>query len=98
MASLVYKNIVLSAEGKPVSDYIYKDYGSLVNLSKYSTVGSLMGKLTKGSMFVEGQIAKLIYISLYRMHLIAIHGWIKGVVGMLAHKIGRSVKPKIKLH
>lgn len=98
MASLVYKNIVLSEQGKPLRDYIYTDYGSLVNLSKYSTVGSLMGNLTKGSMFIEGRIARLIYISLYRMHLIAIHGWVKGTVGMLAHKIGRSVKPKIKLH
>ena len=98
MASLVYKNIVLSEQGKPLCDYIYKDHGSLVNLSKYSTVGSLMGNLTQGSMFIEGRIARLIYISLYRMHQIAIHGWMKATIMILAHKIGRSVKPKIKLH
>jgi NADH dehydrogenase len=98
MAGLVYKNIVLSGQSKPLRDYIYKDYGSLVNLSKYSTVGSLMGNLTQGSMFVEGRIARLIYISLYRMHQMAIHGWVKAFAVMLAQKIGRAVKPKIKLH
>ncbi len=98
MASMVYKNILLSRQDKPLQPYIYKDHGSLVNLSKYSTVGSLMGNLTKGSMFVEGRIARLVYISLYRMHQIAIHGWIKASAVMLAQKIGSAVKPKMKLH
>jgi len=98
MASLVYDNIVLVQQDKPLRDYIYKDHGSLVNLSKYSTVGSLMGNLTKGSMFVEGRIARLVYISLYRMHQVAIHGWFKAAAVMLAQKIGSAVKPKMKLH
>ena len=98
MASLVYRNIMLSGQGKPLQDYIYKDHGSLVNLSKYSTVGSLMGNLTKGSMFVEGKLARLVYISLYRMHQIAIHGWLKASAVMLAQKVSNSVKPKMKLH
>lgn len=98
MATLVYNNIVLAEQDKPLKDYIYKDHGSLVNLSKYSTVGSLMGNLTKGSMFVEGHIARLVYISLYRMHQIAIHGWFKAAAVMLAQKIGSAVKPKMKLH
>ncbi|MEH6358149.1 MAG: NAD(P)/FAD-dependent oxidoreductase [Pseudomonadales bacterium] len=98
MASLVYDNIVLTEQGKPLRDYIYKDHGSLVNLSKYSTVGSLMGNLTSGSMFVEGRIARLVYISLYRMHQVAIHGWFKACGVMLAQKIGSAVKPKMKLH
>jgi len=98
MASLVYDNIVLTEKDKPLRDYIYKDHGSLVNLSKYSTVGSLMGNLAKGTMFVEGRIARLVYISLYRMHQVAIHGWIKVCGVMLAQKIGNAIKPKMKLH
>jgi len=98
MASLVYDNIVLSAQDKPLRNYVYKDHGSLVNLSKYSTVGSLMGNLTQGSMFVEGRLARLVYISLYRMHQVAIHGWFKAAAVMLAQKIGSAVKPKMKLH
>ena len=98
MASMVYKNMLLKSQGKPQLNYIYKDHGSLVNLSKYSTVGSLMGNLTKGSMFVEGRVARLVYISLYRMHQMAIHGWLGAAAVMLAQKIGNSVKPKMKLH
>lgn len=98
MASLVFKNIQASFRGEPLKDYLYKDHGSLVNLSRYSTVGSLMGNLTAGSMFIEGRIARLVYVSLYRLHLIAIHGWTKALVIMAAQKIGKVVKPKMKLH
>ena len=98
MASLVARNIQLAEQGKPLKSYIYRDHGSLVNLSKYSTVGSLMGNLTKGSMFIEGRIARIVYISLYRMHQIAIHGWIRASAVMLAQKISNAVKPKMKLH
>lgn len=98
MASLVYKNIMLGRQGKLLQSYVYKDHGSLVNLSRYSTVGSLMGNLTKGSMFVEGRLARLVYISLYRMHQVAIHGWLKASAVYFAQKIGSSVKPKMKLH
>lgn len=98
MASLVFKNIQASFRGEPLKDYLYKDHGSLVNLSRYSTVGSLMGNLTAGSMFIEGRIARLVYVSLYRLHLIAIHGLTKALVIMAAQKIGKVVKPKMKLH
>lgn len=57
-----------------------------------------MGNLTAGSMFIEGRIARLVYVSLYRMHLIAIHGWKKAIIIMAAQKIGKVVKPKMKLH
>ncbi|WP_416305135.1 NAD(P)/FAD-dependent oxidoreductase [Neptunicella sp. SCSIO 80796] len=98
MASLVYKNITLKLQGEPLKDYIYSDYGSLVHLSKYSTVGSLMGNLSNSSMFVEGKLARLVYTSLYSMHQIAIHGWFKGMLVMLSRKVGNMVSAKLKLH
>lgn len=39
--------------GRELKAYEYQDHGSLVSLSRFSTVGSLMGNLTKGSMMVE---------------------------------------------
>jgi NADH dehydrogenase len=57
-----------------------------------------MGNLTNGTMFVEGHIARLVYISLYRMHQVAIHGWLKAAAIYFAQKIGGTVKPKMKLH
>ncbi|MCV2402803.1 NAD(P)/FAD-dependent oxidoreductase [Marinomonas sp. C2222] len=98
MASLVFSNIKSSFLNEPQKEYTYKDYGSLVNLSNYSTVGSLMGNLMGGGMFIEGRIARFVYVSLYRLHLIAIHGWLKATVIMAAQKIGKVVKPKLKLH
>ena len=43
-------------------------------LGKYSTVGSLMGFVVGKSMFIEGQFARLMYRSLYKMHEAALHG------------------------
>ena len=63
MASTVATNIIRELKGKELKEFKYTDYGSLVNLSRFSTVGSLMGNLTKGSMFIEGRIARFMYLS-----------------------------------
>ncbi|MBN7818680.1 NAD(P)/FAD-dependent oxidoreductase [Bowmanella yangjiangensis] len=98
MASLIAANILRRRAGKAMKAYHYKDHGSLVNLSRYSTVGNLMGNLTGNSLFIEGRIARFVYISLYRMHQVAIHGWLKGMLMILVEKINRAVRPKLKLH
>ncbi|MCM2679867.1 NAD(P)/FAD-dependent oxidoreductase [Echinimonas agarilytica] len=98
MASHAYKNIRAQLNGEAQSDYVYKDHGSLVSLSRFSTVGSLMGNLTNGSMMVEGRIARMVYISLYRMHQVALHGYFKTAMVTFSDKISRVFKPKLKLH
>jgi NADH dehydrogenase len=96
-ASLVAKSIVRRLKGKPLPSYRYTDYGSLVTLGKYSTVGSLMGGLT-GSLMVTGFIARVVYLSLYKMHQAALHGWVRTGLLTLAHFLRRAVNPQIKLH
>jgi NADH dehydrogenase len=98
MASHVARNLQTLLKGGPPKDYQYRDYGSLVSLSRYSAVGSLMGNLTSGSMVVEGHLARLMYISLYRMHQIAIHGWLRTFLFVLSEKVGRVIRPRLKLH
>jgi NADH dehydrogenase len=98
MASLVAKNIIATLKDKPVSNYKYTDYGSLVSLSNYSTVGSLMGNLTKGSMKVEGRLARLVYVSLYRMHQVALHGYVRTALITVVERINRVLRPRLKLH
>ncbi|MCV2883383.1 NAD(P)/FAD-dependent oxidoreductase [Aestuariibacter sp. AA17] len=98
MADIVAKNLNALFENKPLHRFKYVDYGSLVHLSKYSTVGSLMGKLSSGSMFIEGKLARLVYISLYNMHILAIHGRMKGLLTLLIRKVGHAFAPKLKLH
>jgi NADH dehydrogenase len=98
MASHVYKSICNRLKGKDVTDYAYHDYGSLVSLGRYSTVGNLMGNLSKGSMMIEGLMARTMYLSLYKMHQIALFGPFRVLMLSLSHIFRRSVHPNIKLH
>ncbi|OOE84051.1 FAD-dependent oxidoreductase [Salinivibrio sp. PR6] len=98
MASRCFSNIVAKLNGRELKPYVFKDHGSLVSLSRFSTVGSLMGNLTKGSMMIEGRIARMVYISLYRMHQIALHGYVKTGLMMLVGRINRVLRPSLKLH
>ena len=84
--------------GKPLKPWRYRDFGSLISLGEYSTVGSLMGILLGGTLFVEGLFARLMYISLYRMHLYALHGFAKVLFDTLAKLITRRTEPRVKLH
>ena len=98
MASLAYKSIRKQMANKPLPEYTYHDYGSLVSLGRYSTVGNVMGGLSKGSLMIEGFMARMMYLSLHKMHQVALFGFFR--VGMLtiSHLFRRSVHPKIKLH
>ncbi|MES9815490.1 MAG: NAD(P)/FAD-dependent oxidoreductase [Candidatus Thiodiazotropha sp.] len=77
--------------------YVYRDYGSLVTLGRYSTVGSLMGAIT-GSVRVSGWIARWVYLSLYKMHQLTLFGWWRTGLTTLARMLRRSIDPAIKLH
>ncbi|MFT5594719.1 MAG: NADH dehydrogenase [Oceanicoccus sp.] len=97
-ASHVYKNLIRISEARTPKEYTYKDKGSLVNLSRYSTVGSLMGNLSSGSMMVEGKIARIVYVSLYRLHQVALHGYFKTALMSLSGRINKIIRPRLKLH
>lgn len=85
-------------EGQEVPAWKYTDFGSLVSLGEYSTVGSLMGGITRGSLMIEGYVAALMYASLYKMHELALHGVAKVVLDTLARAITRRTEPHVKLH
>lgn len=98
MALMTADNIMLLLNGKAASNnYVYKDLGALVNLSKFHTVGNLMSFIGGGVM-VEGKIARFVYTSLYRRHLIELHGPVKGTLLMFAKGISRIIHPHLKLH
>jgi len=98
MAGAAYRTLVALMEGRPPRPFVYHDHGSLVSLSRFSTVGTLMGNLIGGRMAIEGRLARFAYIGLYRMHLIAIHGWLRGLVVIAVSKVNNVVRPKLKLH
>ena len=97
-ASMLIKTVKARLHGKALPNYVYRDYGSLVNLGRYSTVGSLMGSISGGTMFIEGMFARLMYQSLYKMHLIALHGFFTVFLQTIARMITRRTEPQVKLH
>jgi len=98
MAATAFHNLKALIAGKPLKPFVYRDHGSLVSLSHFSTVGSLMGNLIGGRMAIEGRLARFVYVSLYRMHLIAIHGWLKGLALILVGHVNHIIRPRLKLH
>jgi NADH:ubiquinone reductase (H+-translocating) len=97
-ASHLLKQILRRMADKPLQPFAYRDFGSLVSLGEYTTVGSLMGFLVGKSFFVEGYFARLMYRSLYRMHEIALYGGWKTFLGTLARGFSRRSRPLVKLH
>ena len=97
-ASHLYRTLMRRLDGKPPEPFTYRDFGSLVSLGKFSTVGSLMGSVMRGSVMVEGYFAKLMYLSLYKMHEFALHGFTKVFLDTLARILTRRTEPHIKLH
>lgn len=78
--------------------FVYRDKGSLVSLSEYTSVGTLMGSLTRGSLFIEGQVAKLMYWALHKQHQLALGGFKKTALITLSELLDRTYRPRIKLH
>ncbi len=97
-ASMLIKSINCRLKGKRLPEYKYRDFGSLVNLGKYTTVGNLMGGITGGALFIQGTVAGIMYRSLYKMHLYALHGFSKVLLDTIARMITRRTEPHVKLH
>ena len=76
----------------------YRDFGSLVSLGGYDTVGQLMGFISSEKFRVEGWLAKFFYVSLYRQHIWALYGFWRMALDTLAQMLRRQTQPKVKLH
>jgi NADH dehydrogenase len=96
MAAFMFVQLRNIVEKRPLKDFVYRDFGSLVSLGAYSTVGSLMGALVGRGLFVEGLFARLMYRSLYKMHEAALHGRLRTLLGLVAP--GVRPRPTVKLH
>ena len=83
-------------KGESVRPFAHTDQGSLITLAEYFLVGNLMGSLTKGSFFVEGQLATLICWAFHKQHPLA-PGSIKKALITVSKMIARTHRPRIKL-
>ncbi len=97
-ASHLFAQIENIVHGKTLKAYRYRDFGSLVSLGKFSSVGSMMGGLIGGSLMIDGFFAKMMYLSLYKLHQLALHGWIKVILDTISRLIHRRTDSIVKLH
>lgn len=97
-ASLLIKSMHCRLESKPLPEYKYSDFGSLVTLGKFTAVGKLMGGLSGEELFIHGAIAGFMFRSLYKMHLYSLHGITKVILDTIAGMISRRTEPHVKLH
>ena len=97
-ATHMYRQIQRRLAKKPLKPYHYKDFGSLVSLGKFSTVGNMMGGLIGKNLMIEGYFAKLMYLSLYKLHELTIHGFLKTTLYTLARMLTKQANPTVKLH
>lgn len=97
-ASHLVRQLRRRLEGKPPKPFVYRDFGSLVSLGDYSTVGNLMGALVGRNLLIEGYFARLMYRSLYLMHQKALHGFAKVALDTIARALTRRTEPHVKLH
>lgn len=97
-ASFLLKALGARLENRPLPEFTYRDFGSLVSLGHFSAVGNLMGGVIGGSMLIEGLFARFMYMSLYRLHIAALHGYARMVLDTFAHWLHRTTLPRVKLH
>lgn len=83
--------------GKPIPDFAYHDFGSLVSLADYDAFGSLGNfGLFKG-VTLHGRLAHFSQVMLYRSHQARLHGFWRGSLLWLVDRINTHVRPSIRL-
>ncbi|XZR53210.1 MAG: NAD(P)/FAD-dependent oxidoreductase [Enterobacteriaceae bacterium] len=97
MANLCFQNILSILNKKPLKLYKYNDYGTLISLSKFDTIGYLIIKIINKKIIIKGKIARLLYIILHKIHQIKIQGYKKGILFIIINMINKFIQPKIKI-
>ncbi|MBV8264488.1 MAG: NAD(P)/FAD-dependent oxidoreductase [Candidatus Eremiobacteraeota bacterium] len=97
-AAHMVRQIERRLRGAPLLPYTYRDFGSLVSLGRWSTVGNLMGFLSGRGLFVEGLFASLMYRALRLMHERTLRGAPSALFGAIARALSRRNGPAVKLH
>ena len=97
-ATFLVKSIKARLAGKSLPAFKFTDFGSLVSLGELSAVGNLMGRLIGGSLLVQGLIARWMYVSLYKLHQVAIFGYLRVALDTFSRIVRHRLDPRVKLH
>ena len=96
-AAMLARSVACRLGGRPLPAFTYHDRGSLISLSHYTTIGSLMGNLL-GDVMIEGRFARLTYRMLYRLHQRALYGALPMLLLMFSDFLQHRTRPRMKLH
>jgi NADH:ubiquinone reductase (H+-translocating) len=97
-ATHMFRQIKRRLRGQPLLPYTYRDFGSLVSLGKWTTVGNLMGFLVGRGFFVEGLFAQIMYRTLRMLHDRALGGTRRALLESISRALAHHTGPKVKLH
>jgi len=96
-AEFLASHMILRVQGKELPSFNYRDFGTLISLSSFSAVGTLMGGLT-GTRMIEGLLARWFYMSLYKMHQASLYGKFKALKLTISALLYKRIRPKLRLH
>ncbi len=82
---------------QPLPTFRFNDHGALISLSNYDSVGYISSVLGRG-VFIEGWLAKRMYVWVYRLHQARLLGWPSMLLLLLAGRFNRLARPGLKLH
>lgn len=88
----------IAGNAEPSRPFRFRDYGSLVSVGHSQGVGNLMGVLSGRNWFVEGLLARLMYMSLHLKHHMAVLGILQTGALALGRLLLRRGTPRVKLH
>jgi NADH dehydrogenase len=84
--------------GKSVPPFRFRPRGTLVSLGADQAAGEIPTRRNQSVVPIRGTIAKLLYVSLYHMHRVTLHGWLRATALFLADRLRRTTLPPVKLH
>lgn len=84
--------------GKSVAPFRFRPRGTLVSLGADQAAGEIPTRRNQSVVPLRGALAKLLYVSLYHMHRVTLHGWLRATALFLADRLRRTTLPPVKLH
>lgn len=98
-ANYLAKQLERRLTNETIAPFKYQPRGTLVSLGEGGAAGEFPALRRDQSVFpAHGMIAKLLYVSLYHMHRVALHGWWRASALFVADRLRRTTLPPVKLH